>query len=247
MTRVVVTRAAHQAEELAGPLRAKGFTVLLAPMIGIAPPSDSRPLARAAESCNTYDWIVFTSANAVSAFAGQGAKVSVPVATVGAATRKAAEERGWRVAITPETYVAESLIEAFGDYDLENTRILIPTAALTRDVVPAALRKRGANVDVVEAYRNVEPEEAISQAKEIFREPHPDWVVFASPSAVENLVAILGPGPLREIRIASIGPITSATVLKHGLTVTVEPDVHTIAGLVDALAQEANRVGDIAP
>jgi uroporphyrinogen III methyltransferase/synthase len=237
MTRVVVTRAAHQAEELAGPLRAKGFTVLLAPMIGIAPPTEPGPLTRAVQNCNSYDWIVFTSVNAVNAFAVQGAMVNVPVATIGAATRKAAEERGWQVAITPETYVAESLIEAFVDYELVNRRILIPAAAVTRDLVPDALRRRGAHVDIVEAYRNVAPEEASAQAKGIFREPYPDWVVFASASAVENLVAILGPDSLRRIRIASIGPITSAAVQKYGLTVAVEPHEHTIANLVEALAR----------
>ncbi|HWF47296.1 MAG TPA: uroporphyrinogen-III synthase [Bryobacteraceae bacterium] len=237
MTRVVVTRATHQAEELARPLRENGFAVLLAPMIGIAPPVDPEPLSRAAQNCNAYDWIVFTSANAVNAFATAGAQVTMPVATVGAATQKAAEQQGWRVALTPESYVAESLIEAFAKYDLLNRRILIPAAAVTRDVVPAALRSRGAQVDVVEAYRNIAPEEASARAKEIFCDPYPDWVTFASTSAVENLVAILGPEPLSQVRIASIGPITSLAIRKHGLAVAVEPDEHTIAGLVTALIQ----------
>jgi uroporphyrinogen-III synthase len=235
MTRVVVTRAAHQAEELAAPLRANGFTVLLAPMIGIAPPTDPGPLSRAAQNCNTYNWIVFTSANAVSAFAAAGAIVTVPIATVGAATKKAVHAQGWPVAITPENYVAESLIKAFSSYDLVDSRILIPTAAVTRDVVPPALRLRGAHVDVVEAYRNTAPEEASARAKEIFREPYPDWVTFASASSVENLLAILGPNPLSQVRIASIGPITSGAVRKYGLAVAVEPDEHTIPGLLKAL------------
>jgi uroporphyrinogen-III synthase len=235
MSRVVVTRAAHQAEELAAPLRANGFTVLLAPMIGIAPPADPEPLSRAAQDCNVYDWIVFTSANAVNALASAGAKVSVPVATVGPATKKAAEEQGWHVELTPESYVAESLIEAFAKYDLSNRRILIPAAAVTRDVVPTALRLRGAHVDVVEAYRNLPPNEAAARAREVFREPYPDWVIFASASAVENSVAILGSEPLSKVRIASIGPITSQAVRKHGLAVAIEPGEHTISGLVRAL------------
>ncbi|HEX4228282.1 MAG TPA: uroporphyrinogen-III synthase [Bryobacteraceae bacterium] len=237
MSRVVVTRAIHQAEELAAPLRANGFKVLLAPMIGIAPPADPEALLRAVQICNGYDWIVFTSANAVDAFATAGAKVAVPVATVGAATKKAAQEQGWRVELTPESYVAESLIEAFAKHDLANRRVLIPAAAVTRDVVSAALRNRGAQVDVVEAYRNVAPEEAGACAKEIFRDPYPDWATFASASAVENLVAILGPEPLSKVRIASIGPITSQAIRKHGLAVAIEPDEHTIPGLVKALLQ----------
>jgi uroporphyrinogen III methyltransferase/synthase len=237
MSRVVVTRAAHQAEELAAPLRANGFTVLLAPMIGIAPPANPEPLFRAAQNCNAYDWIVFTSANAVNAFAALGGEITASVATVGAATRKAAEQQGWRVALTPENYVAESLIEAFANYDLANCRILIPAAAVTRDVVPSALRVRGAQVDVVEAYRNVAPEDAGARAKEIFRDPYPDWVTFASGSAVENLLAILGPKPLAQVRIASIGPSTSQVIRKHGLMVAIEPDEHTTRGLVRALTQ----------
>lgn len=237
MTRVVITRAAHQAEELAGPLRVHGFTVILAPMIGIAPPVDTGPLTRAAQNCNSYDWIVFTSANAVSAFAAAGARVKVAIATIGVATKKAAEQQGWRVLMTPETYVAESLIEAFAKENLANRRILIPAAAVTRDLIPAALRTRGAAVDVVEAYRNVAPEEAESRAKEVFREPFPEWVTFASASAVENLVTILGPDRISRVRIASIGPITSASVRKHGLAVAVEPDEHTIPGLVKALVE----------
>jgi len=235
MIRVVVTRAEHQAEELAGPLRANGFTVVLIPTIGIAPPSDPEALVRAAESCNTYDWVVFTSANAVSALADAGAVVKAPVAAIGIATKKAAEQLGWNVLMTPQSYVAESLIEAFAKEDLANRRILIPSAAVTRDIVPEALRLRGAYVDVVEAYRNVAPEAAESRAREVFREPFPEWVTFASPSAVENLVTILGPEPISHSRIASIGPVTSAAVRKHGLTVAVEPDEHTIAGLVEAL------------
>ena len=101
--------------------------------------------------------------------------------------------------------------------------------------MPAALRLRGAHVDLVEAYRNLAPGEATARAKEVFREPYPDWVIFASPSAVENLVSILGSEPLSKVRIASIGPITSQAIRKHGLAVAIEPDEHTIPGLVRAL------------
>ncbi|MGC2659500.1 MAG: uroporphyrinogen-III synthase [Bryobacteraceae bacterium] len=237
MTRVVVTRAAHQAEELAGPLRANGFTVLLVPMIGVAPPIDREPISRAARDCNGYDWIIFTSTNAVRAFASEGAKVNIPVATVGAATRRAAEEYGWRVGITPPEYIAESLIEAFAERDLANQRILIPAAADTRDVVAPALRRRGAQVDLVEAYRNVAPQESAVLAKEVFRDPYPEWVTFASPSAVDNLIAVMGQAPFIGTRIASIGPITTAAVRKYDLAVAIEPVEHTIQGLVQALVQ----------
>ncbi len=243
--RIVVTRAAHQAEELAAPLRREGAEVILLPVIGIAPPSDLGPLRRAAADANGYDWIVFTSANAIAAFIAElpfpAAQCQASVATVGAATRQFAEQQGFRVAITPDKYVAESLVAALAaqglnNRALSNRRILIPSAAVTRDIVPAALRNRGAQVDVVEAYRNVNPAETASQAREVFREPYPDWVTFASSSAVENLAQIVGVDALSRVQIATIGPITSQTARSHGLNVAAEARVHTVEGLVEAVA-----------
>jgi uroporphyrinogen III methyltransferase / synthase len=237
----VVTRAAHQAEELAAPLRKLGAEVILLPVIGIAPPLNPEALRQAAARCNEYDWIIFTSANAVSAFAAESPHSSgackARIATVGPATREAAEEGGFRVSITPSKYVAECLVEALSAEDLKHSRILIPSAATARDVVPRELRKRGAEVDVVEAYRNVVPPEALEKAAAIFREPLPDWVTFASSSAVDNLASLIGVDRLRRTRIATIGPITSEAVRKHGLTVTAEAEPHTVQGLVHTLCQ----------
>ena len=236
--RIVVTRAAHQTEELAGPLRALGADVIPLPTIAIAPPANPGLLCDAAAHCHQYDWIIFTSVNAVEAFAAELSRnhnCRARIATVGAATAQAAERCGFTVALVPEKYIAESLVEAFAQEDLNNRRILIPSAAVTRDVVPRELRKLGAQVDVVEAYRNILPPETAQKAINIFREPYPDWVLFASSSAVENLVALIGVGPLRYVSIATIGPATSQAVAKAGLTVTAEAAVHSIPGLVEAV------------
>jgi uroporphyrinogen-III synthase len=236
--RIVVTRAVHQAEELAGPLRALGADVILLPAIAIAPPQDPAPLWEAVAHCDRYHWIIFTSVNAVEAFAAELPRIDhcrTRVATVGSATAQAAEHHGFTVSLIPEKYVAESLAGAFVREDLKDRRILIPSAAVTRDVVPRELRKLGARVDVVEAYRNVLPPDTAQKAASIFREPYPDWVLFASSSAVENLVALMGPEPLRNVSIGTIGPTTSQTVTKAGLTVTIEAAVHNIPGLVEAI------------
>lgn len=242
--RVIVTRAAHQGEELAASLRVLGAEVILLPLIGIAPPLNPEPLRQAAVRSNEYDWIIFTSANAVDAFAAQLPEPppiwKARIATVGAATRHAAEERGFRVYLTPTAYVAESLIEALSGEDLNHRRVLIPSAAVTRDLVPGELRKRGARVDVVEAYRNVIPPEAADKAAAVFQHPYPDWVLFASSSAVDNLVHLITVDQLRNTRIAAIGPITSETVRKHGLSVAAEAEVYTAQGLVEALSQAAS-------
>jgi len=235
-----VTRAAHQAEELAAPFRDLGAEVILLPAIGIAPPADSGPLRQAAANCNQYHWIIFTSVNAISAFTGElpfaARECKARVATVGAASREAAEQRGFQVTITPDKYVAESLVEAFAGEDLHGRRILIPSAASRRDVVVTELRKRGAQVEVVEAYRNVIPTDAADRAGTIFREPFPDWVTFASSSAAENLVKLAGRDALSRVKIATIGPITSDTVRAHGLNVAAEASAHAARGLIEAVA-----------
>lgn len=242
--RVVVTRAAHQAEELAGPLRDLGAEVILVPVIEIAPPADPTPLHDAARRADDYDWIIFTSANAVEAFGtllpAPPAACKARIATVGVATRESAEQHGFSVTLVPARYVAESLVEAFKAMDLNGSRILIPSAAVTRDVVPAELRKRGAHVEVVEAYRNVLPPEAAERAASAFRKPYPDWVTFASSSAVDNLVRLIGPDRVSTVRIATIGPITSQTVRAHGLSVAAEAVDHTVEGLVNAICKSMN-------
>jgi uroporphyrinogen-III synthase len=242
--RIVLTRAAHQSEELAHPLRELGAEVILLPTIGIAAPADPEPLRRSAARCDEYDWIIFTSVNAVTAFRAELSELpgKAQIAAVGEATRDAAEERGFTVMLTPEKYVSEALVEAFGEHKLNGHRILIPSAAVTREVVAAELRKLGAEVEVVEAYRNVLPPEAVEQAPTVFREPFPDWVVFASPSAVDNLVHIVGREPLGRLNIASIGPVTSEAVRKHGLKVAAEASIHSVRGLVRAICGEASSI-----
>jgi uroporphyrinogen-III synthase len=238
--RVVVTRAAHQAEELARPLRKAGAGVILLPMIEIAPPADLSPLRRAAAKIDEYDWIIFSSANAVAALAshlpaGQGIPRAL-IAVVGSATRDAVQQLGWQVDVMPAQFVAESLVAALPFDALANRRILLPAAAVTRDVIPRALRNRGALVDVVEAYRNIVPEKSAAQAQLVFSaDPLPDWVTFTSSSAADNLVAAVGTGTLSTVRIASIGPITSATIRRYGLHVDAEPQEHTIPELVKAM------------
>ncbi len=244
--RVVVTRAVHQAEELARPLREQGAEVILLPLIGIAPPANPEPLRAAAAASNTYDWVLFTSANAVSAFANElrlvGQVCNARVAVIGSATRDAAQAHGFRVEVVPEDYVAESLIEAFGSEDVAAARILMPSAAITRDVAAPELRRRGAHVDVIEAYRNILPPEAPAQARAVFQPPYPDWVTFASSSAVTNIVKLVGTGILNKTMLASIGPVTSNTARQNALTITAEARNYSVDGLVDAIVEHARAI-----
>jgi uroporphyrinogen III methyltransferase/synthase len=120
--------------------------------------------------------------------------------------------------------------------DLQGKRVLLPRAAVARDVLPAELRERGACVDVVEAYCTVLPAAAEQQAAEIFTGgDKPDWITFTSSSTVQNFVRIAGASALAGVKVASIGPVTTATAKKLGVEVTVEAPVYTADGLVEAI------------
>lgn len=244
--RVVVTRAAHQNEELTTLLTGIGAEVIALPLIGIMPPLDPESLRQAAANADQYDWIIFTSANAVAAFS-PALPVKAKVAAIGAATREAAQQAGWTVNLVPEHYVAESLVEALQTESLQGRRILIPSAAITRDVVPPALRQLGATVDVVEAYRNAIPPEAVSLAPQIFRPPYPDWATFASSSAVHHLIELVGIDLVAHSKIATIGPATSNTVRSYRLAVDAEAKTHTIPGLVEAISAATRSHGEGRP
>jgi uroporphyrinogen-III synthase len=140
----------------------------------------------------------------------------------------------------PEEYVAESLVSAFASEDLAGKKILLPRAAVARDLVPAELTRRGATVNVVEAYRTVIPENAAERAREVLLRD-PDWITFTSSSTVKNFVQAAGREVLKNMKIASIGPITSATLREYGVEPTVEANLHTTAGLIQALIAADER------
>lgn len=240
--KIVVTRDRRQAADLAEPIEALGGEALLLPVIEIREPADPEPLNRAVANLAAYDWLIFTSVNGVRYFlealdrsAADLRALKAKICTIGPATRAAVEALHLKVDKMPDEYVAESLVKAFESEDLSWRRILLPRAAVARDLVPMELRRRGAIIDVVEAYRTGIPENAAERAREILaRRPH--WITFTSSSTVTNFLAAAGKEALAGVKIASIGPITSHTAREHGLEVDVEAQPHTIEGLVAALA-----------
>jgi uroporphyrinogen III methyltransferase/synthase len=248
--RIVITRDRRQAMELAVPLEALGAETVLAPMIEIQGPVDANALEDAVARLAIYDWLIFTSVNGVRHFvdaldrsSADLRSLKAKICAIGSATRAAVEALHLKVDKMPEEYVAESLIESLAGEDLAGRRILLPRAAIARDVIPVELTRRGAVVDVVEAYRTVIPADAADRVREALQgashEPRrPQWVTFTSSSTVTNFVAVLDPSgreALNGIKIASIGPITSATLREHGVNVDAEADPHTIDGLVAAI------------
>jgi uroporphyrinogen III methyltransferase/synthase len=241
--RIVVTRDRQQAMDLAEPLEALGAEAVLLPVIEIRKPAHPGPLDQAMASLSSYDWLIFTSVNGVRYFAERLDCSAVDlralrarICAIGPATRAAVEALHLKVDLMPEEYVAESLVAAFATVDLGGRKILLPRAAVARDLVPVELTRRGATVDVVEAYRTAAPENLPQRARDVLeRKPH--WITFTSSSTVRNFVAAAGRESLDGVKIASIGPITSATVREHGLVVNVEADSHTIEGLVAAISR----------
>ena len=239
--RIVVTRASEQAGSLASRLSALGAGVVELPTIEIRPPADPAPLDRAIAQLDTYDWLVFTSANGVRFFldrldAGENdlRKLRAKICAIGPATRAAVEALHLKVDLMGKEYVAEGMLEAFAAHDLAGKRILLPRAAVARDLVPAGLARRGARVDVVEAYRTVPPEHLAAQAREVL-ESRPDCVTFTSSSTVRNLLLAAGAEALRGIAVASIGPITTLTARQLGVEVATQAKVFTVDGLVAAV------------
>ena len=241
--RIVVTRARRQADALSSKLAALGADVIELPTIEITPSVSS--LTEAITRLQTYDWLVFTSANGVKFFidaldhsAFDLRQLRARICAIGSATRAAIEELHLKVDLMGKEYVAEGLLAAFAQYDLAGARILLPRAAVARDVIPTELARRGARVDVVEAYRTVAPEGLAERALNIFNAPRkPDWITFTSSSTVQNLVAAVGVEILRGLNVASIGPITSNAARSAGIEVSVEAREYTTNGLVAAILQ----------
>jgi uroporphyrinogen III methyltransferase / synthase len=241
--RIVITRDRTQAGDLAVRLHAFGAEVIELPTIEIRPPLDPGPLNRAICELEAYDWIIFTSANGVRYFldrldasARDLRAIRARICTIGPATRQAIEALHLKVDLMPEQYVAESLVAAFQPIDLHGKRVLLPRAAVARDVVPVELARRGALIDVVEAYRTGVPEGAETRARAIFQnEAKPHWITFTSSSTVKNFLVMAGRDALDGVRVASIGPVTTATLRMHGIEVAVEAQPFTMDGLVAAI------------
>jgi uroporphyrinogen-III synthase len=245
--RILITRAKGQASALATQLEALGATPILIPTIEIAPPGSYCAMDAALASIRSFDWLIFTSANAVESFVDRARVLKLHpqakrIAAIGSATAKAVTDAGMTVNLVPPQAVAESLAEALKPY-AENASMLLVRAAAARDILPESLTEAGATVTIAEAYRNVIPTDSIDRLRSLFRAlrtRQPDAVTFTSASTARNLVALLDSSTIElppGIVLASIGPITSHAMRELGLVPTVEAATATIDALVDCLRE----------
>jgi uroporphyrinogen III methyltransferase/synthase len=227
---IVITRAASQSGELRNRLEDLGARVIECPTIQIVPPKSWKPVDDAIRRIHTYQWLLFTSANAVEQFMDRMGerRPSIPVAVVGSATAAKLGDWGLKAAVVPKEFRAEGLLAAFPE-NMVGTRMLFPRAETARELLPDELRRRGATVDIVTVYRTVK---AFSgNIGEILETEPVDCVVFTSPSTIPDGLHNL---PTRTA-LAVIGPVTREAALLLGLKPDIVPVESTIQSLVEAM------------
>ena len=261
--RVLVGRARHQASVLSAALKALGAEVIEIPLIAIQPPHSFQPLDSALHELTKYQWLVLTSVNGVDALAARIEQLGLnpqslkhlKIAAIGPSTSKRIAKLGLAVSVVPPRYIAESVVDSLRD-KVKGEHILLVRARIARDVIPSELEKAGARVDTVEAYETVVPESSRARLRLLMsdRKQRPHVITFTSSSTVRNFVALMGGhrsaarskktswrAALQGIRIASIGPITSATLADFGLRANIEAEDYTIDGLIRAIQVKATE------
>jgi uroporphyrinogen III methyltransferase / synthase len=254
--RIVVTRSREQAGELVELLEERGAEAIQAPTIRIAQPDDLSALDRAVQEGGAYQWIVFTSANAVEAFMGRLLAVGdirdlkgVRLCAIGPSTAERVSRYGLRVDLTPEEARSEAVIDALKAMgSLERARFLLPRADIAREVLADQLREAGAEVSEVVAYRTLLAGGDRDSDHDIYRmllDRQIDAVTFTSASTVKNFARIFGEEQAADLLnttvVASIGPVTAEAAQQLGINTTVMPSRYTIADLVDALVDHFSK------
>jgi uroporphyrinogen III methyltransferase/synthase len=255
--RILVTRPRDQADELVERLEAMGAEAIIAPMIRILPAEDYAPLDDACARAGTFDWIIFSSANGVDVFmqrllgGGQDlrALAGVKLCVVGTATAERLAHYRLNADLVPGEFRAEAVVSALGEAaDVRGLSVLLPRADIGREVIADELRKQGADVTEVVAYRTVVAEAEREGEPDIYRmllDRRIDVVTFTSASAVRNFVKVVGAEPaadlLRTTVVACIGPVTAEAAALSHIETTVVPAHYTVPALVDAIVEHFER------
>ena len=246
--RIVVTRAPEQARELIERFGSLGAEVILLPAVSFSRVNESKPLDRAIAGLETFEWVLFTSANAARFFAQRCRELghelpgtSGPLyAAVGPATAKAAAADGIRIEFVAREFRGDALAHEL-ETTLKGKRVLLPRSRRATSDLPKALTANGANVSEVVAYETGGVGSLDKKAAETFRSGNADVVAIFSPSAVENLLSEFGAETLRQVAanaaFAAVGPVTGAAIRDAGLTVSIQAREVTAAALVEAVCE----------
>jgi uroporphyrinogen III methyltransferase/synthase len=243
--RIVVTRASDQAQALVHELHRYGAEVILLPVVAFEAPLDSGPLDRALRELTGFDWVLFTSQNAVRFVSERLDQLGIQksakrIAVVGPATAEVAKQLGFSVIYVATHHTASGLAEELRG-TLQGRSVLLPGSDRAGTQIADALRAGGAFVTDLVAYRTVAPEAPDQVALEQIRSGSVDVVIFASPSAFHNLSGFLGESELARlgetVQFAAIGPTTARAMRESGVRVHIEAEEASAAGLADAIVK----------
>ena len=243
--RVLVTRAKHQAGALVETLAERGAVPVEMPVIDIQALPDAAVLDEALAKLEWYQWIVFTSVNGVEAFFRRMRALNldarslkgIKVGAIGPATASALERYGVYADYRPHPYTSEGLLAGLESQNIQGCRFLLPRADIASRELAEGIVRLGAEAHDVAVYRTVAPEEIPQKVKQMLLDGEIDIVTFASPSAVANLLGLMGEqrGFVQRATIACIGPVTTAEAARAGLAVDIVATEHTVVGLVEAI------------
>lgn len=242
----MVTRALSQSKELREKLEGLGAEVLVLPMVHFLEPENTVELDRAIRSLERFDWIIFTSANAVTFFLARcgalgcsAADEAQRIAAVGLATRSALEKQGLQASFVPADFSGAGLAAELSSA-IKGKSVLLPRSDRAGEELPVLLRDAGAKVTEVVAYRTAGPEALDRSLVEAVRAGQVDAITFFSPSAFHEFQKLANEGlaqPGSNVALAAVGPVTAEAILSAGLPVAIEADEATTGSLVAALVR----------
>ncbi|HXF92270.1 MAG TPA: uroporphyrinogen-III C-methyltransferase [Nitrospiraceae bacterium] len=248
--RILVTRAREQAADLSNLLAAYGGEPVECPTIQIVPPESWDDLDQALAELDHYRWLIFTSVNGVGPFMARLAEkgrdaralAGLSICCIGPRTAKELAVYGLKADLVPSEYQAEGVIDALRKAGVKGQNILIPRAAVAREILPEQLRALGAEVRVVTAYRTVMPKVDVQHLREQFQQRRIDVITFTSSSTVRNFSRLFD--DLAEMKkategavVACIGPITAETARELGFAVNIVAGENTVPALAQAIVR----------
>ena len=249
--RILVTQALEQAARQIENLQQRGATVIHKPLIVVRPVDDYSGFDNHLREVEKFDWILFTSANSAGIFSkrlgslGSGREDfrNVRIGAVGQATVNALAEAGFKTDFVPQTATAAGFLHEFTQKfkNLTEITIFFPAGNIAREVLPAGLRNAGAEVIRMTVYDTAPVEYPQDDITGLFDGRQVDMATFASSSAVDNLMKLIPenkqPGIISKLNAASIGPMTTKTMLSYGIRPVAEARERSVSGLVAAAAE----------
>lgn len=235
--KVAVTRSMHQSKKLGDILAEKGASVIFLPTIEISPIEPNERLISSIYTIEDYDFIVFTSANGVSIFieklfeSGRDLRAlhNAKIIPIGEATAELLRSNGIIPDFIPDRFISEGIIDILKRLSIKGKKFLLPRAEKARDIIETYIKNQGGICDVIPVYKAVLPDKV-----PLFSE-RPDIITFTSSSTANNFIELYGKDVLMDAVVASIGPVTTDTLKKHGISVHIEAKRYDIKGLVDAI------------